>query len=190
MAYSRIAGAQDPQKQAKAVYAMPVRWSIHWPGGTPMSNGWIDFAGYSKLFGFTKGITEFKQKYCNINTFAGFPRIVGYFNTEEMNRQWHLVSRSLTREQAHELPDRQFIGKTIMLDPKEQKDYYNAKIVRTTKTGELLDNPSLLLNYLRQVGVASRLDVLSDILDDTSENIVIFYNYISERKAILEYMPT
>jgi hypothetical protein len=29
--------------------------------GTPMPNGWIDFAGYSKLFGFVKGITEFKQ---------------------------------------------------------------------------------------------------------------------------------
>jgi len=181
---------KNPQsKQAKAVYEI-VQSGGQFIGlsGTPMSNGWIDFAGYSKLFGFTKGITEFKQKYCNINTFAGFPRIVGYFNTEEMNRQWHLISRSLTREQAHELPDRQFIGKTIMLDPKEQKDYYNAKIVRTTKTGELLDNPSLLLNYLRQVGVASRLDVLSDILDDTSENIVIFYNYISERKAILEYI--
>ncbi len=181
---------KNPQsKQAKAVYEIcQSGGQFIGLSGTPMSNGWIDFAGYSKLFGFTKGITEFKQKYCNINTFAGFPRIVGYFNTEEMNRQWHLVSRSLTREQAHELPDRQFIGKTIMLNPKEQKDYYNAKIVRTTKTGELLDNPSLLLNYLRQVGVASRLDVLSDILDDTSENIVIFYNYISERKAILEYI--
>lgn len=157
--------------------------------GTPMANGWIDFAGYSKLFGFTSGITEFKRKYCDITTFGNFPKIVGYRNKDEMEQQWAEISRTLTREQAGELPPRQFIGKTIHLNPEDQKDYSTAKTLRVVqKSGELLDNPSILLHYLRQTGTASRLDALSDVLDDTDENIVIFYNYVSERKAILAHI--
>ena len=69
---------KNPQsKQSKAIY------EIVQPGGlfiglsgTPMPNGWIDFAGYSKLFGFVKGITEFKNKYCRIQDYKGFPEII------------------------------------------------------------------------------------------------------------------
>ena len=68
------------------------------------------------------------------------------------------------------------------------KEYMTAKLLRTAKSGELLDNPSLLLNYLRQVGVKSRLDELTNVLSDTDENIVVFYNYVSERKAILAHI--
>lgn len=182
---------KNPQsKQSKALYEIKQSGG-QFIGltGTPMANGWIDFAGYSKLFGFTSGITEFKRKYCNINTYAGFPRIVGYFNSDEMQRQWGQISRTLTREQAAELPARQFIGKTIHLSPKEQKKYSTAKTLRfIEENGKLLDNPSLLLNYLRQTSTASRLDALSDILEDTDENIIIFSNFVSERKAILKYI--
>lgn len=182
---------KNPQsKQAKAVLEIKQSGG-QFIGltGTPMSNGWIDFAGYSKLFGFVAGITEFKRKYCYITTYGGFPRIQGYLNVEELERQWAHISRTLTREQAHELPNRQFIGKTIHLNPKEQKNYSSAKTLRMVEEdGKLLDNPSLLLNYLRQTSTASRLDALSDILDDTDENIIVFYNYISERKAIIDYI--
>lgn len=182
---------KNPQsKQAKAVLEIKQSGG-QFIGltGTPMSNGWIDFAGYSKLFGFTKGITEFKQKYVRLVPNLTFPKIQGYHNIDELERQWTSISRTLTREQAAELPERQFIGKTINLSPKEQRQYATAKIQHIAPPdGRLLDNPSLVLNYLRQVGVASRLDVLSEILDDTDENIIIFYNYISERKAILEYI--
>lgn len=182
---------KNPQsKQAKAIHEIKQSGG-QFIGltGTPMSNGWIDFAGYAKLFGFVSGITEFKKKYCYITTYGGFPKIQGYVNTEQLEQQWRQISRQLTREQANELPDRQFIGKTIHLSPKEQKDYSSAKTLRIIeKSGELLDNPSILLHYLRQTSTASRVDMLSDILEDTEENIVVFYNYVSERKAILEYI--
>ena len=182
---------KNPQsKQAKAVFEIKQSGG-QFIGltGTPMSNGWIDFAGYSKLFGFVSGITEFKKIFCNITTFGGFPKIVGYNNIPVMEQQWQSISRVLTREQALELPDRQFIGKTIHLNDKETKDYYTAKTTRMVqKTGAFLDNPSLLLNYLRQTSTGSRLDALSDVLEDTEENIVVFYNYISEREAILKHI--
>ena len=182
---------KNPQsKQSKAIYEITHDSGgiLYLLTGSPMSNGYIDFAGYSKLFGFVSGITEFKKIFCNITTFGGFPKIVGYNNIPVMEQQWQSISRTLTREQALELPDRQFIGKTITLSDKETKDYYTAKVARTTRTGELLDNPSLLLNYLRQTNTGSRLDALSDVLEDTEENIIVFYNYISEREAILKYI--
>jgi len=153
--------------------------------GTPMPNGWFDFAGYSKLFGFTRGVTEFKNKYCNIQTYKGWPEIVGYRNVHELEQQWGSVSRYLSRAQATELPDRQFITVGILDVPKE---YYRLKLERTEKNGEFIENASKLAHEMRQATTVSRIPYLDSILGDTDDNIVILYNYISERKAILELL--
>jgi superfamily II DNA or RNA helicase len=153
--------------------------------GTALPNGWFDFAGYSKLFGFTKGVTEFKNKYCNIQTYKGWPEIVGYRNTDELENQWNKISRYLSRAQASELPDRQFITVNINDVPKE---YYRLKLERTTKYGEFIDNPSKLAHEMRQATTEARMNHLDSILGDTTDNVVVFYNYISERKAILELL--
>jgi SNF2 family DNA or RNA helicase len=153
--------------------------------GTPMPNGWFDFAGYSKLFRFTKGVTEFKNKYCNIQTFKGWPEIVGYRNVEELDKQFHSISKYLSRAQATELPDKQFINVNIAEVPKE---YFRLKLERTTKFGEFIDNPSALAHSMRQATTAARMDNLDGILSDTTDNIVIFYNYISERNAIIQLL--
>jgi SNF2 family DNA or RNA helicase len=153
--------------------------------GTPMPNGWIDFAGYSKLFGFTKGVTEFKNKYCNIQTFKGWPEIVGYRNVDELDTHWHTISRHLSRAEASDLPDRQFISINIDKVPKE---YYRLKLERTTKYGEFIDNASALAHAMRQASTEVRLDHLDSILGDTTDNVVIFYNYVSERTAILDLL--
>ncbi len=155
--------------------------------GTLMPNGWIDFAGYSKLFGFTKGVTEFKNKYCRIERFKGFPEIKGYYHIDELKAQLASIAHPLSREQALELPSRQFIGKTLEMNSKTAKRYYNLKLTRTdTNTGELVDNSTRLASLLRQTTTNSRIDEMMSIVNDTDENIVIFYNYISEREAILK----
>lgn len=182
---------KNPQsKQSKALYEMTrdVGFFIGL-SGTLISNGWIDFAGYSKLFGYTKGITEFKRKYCRIQDFKGFPEIIGYYNTDELDKQLKAIAYPLTREQALELPDKQFIGKTIKLPTKDQRRYTELRLTRENKTtGELLDNPSRLLSVLRQSTIDARLDSLLSIVNDTDDNIVIFYNYVAERKAILKLL--
>lgn len=182
---------KNPQnKQSKALYEMTrdVGFFIGL-SGTLISNGWIDFAGYSKLFGYTKGITEFKRKYCRIQDYKGFPEIVGYYNTDELDRQLKAIAYPLTREQALELPDKQFIGKAIQLPSKDQKRYTELRLTRENKTtGELLDNPSRLLSVLRQSTIDARLDNLLSIVNDTDDNIIIFYNYVAERKAILKLL--
>lgn len=180
---------KNPQsKQSKAIYEITRSGGLFIGlSGTPMPNGWIDFAGYSKLFGYTKGITEFKQKYCRIQDYKGFPEIIGYNHIDEMKTQLESVACRLSREQAGELPSKQVIGTNIQLSPKADKLYQTLKLTRTDpRTNELLDNSSRLLSVLRQSTTDGRLDSLLSVIDDTSDNAIVFYNYISERKAILK----
>lgn len=175
-------------KQSKAIYEIVKSGGLFIGlSGTPMPNGWIDFAGYSKLFGYTKGITEFKQKYCKIVDFKGFPEIVGYYNTDELQRQLQTITSRLDAKDAAKLPDKRLIGVNIKLPPKDAKRYIETKITRIDPiTGEILDNSTRLLSVLRQSTTEARLDHLLSVVNDTSDNVIVFYNYISERKAILK----
>ena len=180
---------KNPQsKQSKAIYEIVQSGGLFIGlSGTPMPNGWIDFAGYSKLFGFVKGITEFKNKYCRIQDYKGFPEIIGYNNIPELESQLKRVAFKLSREQADELPSRKMIGVNIKLTPKDAKLYTELKVTRKDpRTQELLDTAPRLLSVLRQSTVNGRLDSLLSVVNDTSDNVVIFYNYISERQAILK----
>lgn len=182
---------KNPQsKQSKALYEIKMSGGLFIGlSGTPMPNGWIDFAGYSKLFGYVKGITEFKTKYCVYQDFKGYPELVRYINVEVMENQLKRVAYKLSREQAAELPSRSLLAVNIQLTPKASKLYKTCKITRVhPNTGELLDNSPRLLSVLRQSTTEARLDSLLSVINDTSDNIVIFYNYISERNAILKIL--
>lgn len=182
---------KNPQsKQSKALYEIKQSGGLFIGlSGTPMPNGWIDFAGYSKLFGFVRGITEFKQKYCIYQDYKGFPELVKYINVDVMEGQLRRIAYKLDRNMATELPSRRLIGTNIHLTPKTNKLYKTCKLTRVhPNTGELLDNSPRLLSVLRQSTTDARLDSLLSIVNDTSDNIVIFYNYISERKAILKLL--
>lgn len=182
---------KNPQsKQSKAIYEIKRSGGLFIGlSGTPMPNGWIDFAGYSKLFGFVGGITEFKKKYCIYQDYKGFPELVKYINTDQLANQFRRTAFKLSREDASELPSRKLIGVNMFLTPKTSKLYHTMKITRKDpRTGELLDNSPRLLSILRQSTTDARLDQLVSLVDDTSDNIIVFYNYISERNAILKIL--
>lgn len=149
---------------------------------TPLPNGWIDFANYSKIFGFTKGITEFKKRYCVYVDYKGFPELKEYLNTGELWRQWTSVSKRLRKKDALDLPARTFIGVNFQKPP----EYKKTIITRHSVDGDVLDTAPALAHALRQTLTQPKMSYLIDLIDGTNENIVIFYNYISEREAILE----
>lgn len=180
---------KNPQsKQSKAVLEIVKSGGLFIGlSGTPMPNGWIDFAGYSKIFGYTKGITEFKNKYCKIVDYKGFPEIVGYYNEDELQRQLEAVTHRLTSDQRAKLPTKQMFPVNIYMSKGMAKRYYEIKLGRVdTRTGELLDNPTRLVSVLRQLTTDARLDHMLSIVNDTSDNAIVFYNYVSERNAILK----
>ena len=149
---------------------------------TPLPNGWIDFANYSKIFGFVRHITDFKRRYCNYVTYKGFPELKNYWHEDELAYQWASISKRLTKDQALDLPSRTFIA----VDFKKPVEYTKTILDRIRSDGVMLDNPSALAHALRQTLTKPKLDYLTDLIDGTDENIVIFYNYISERDAILD----
>lgn len=151
---------------------------------TPLPNGWIDFANYSKIWGFTKGITDFKDRYCDIVTYKGFPEIKGYWREDELMQQWHSISKKLTKKEALDLPDRTFIG----VDFKRPAEYMKTMLDRRNANGDLLDTASALAHALRQTLTQPKLDYLADIIEGTDENVVIFYNYVTEREAIISLL--
>ena len=178
--------AKNPQSGiGKAVY-----WAVKDAGffvglsATPLPNGWIDFANYSKIFGFTKGITDFKTRYCDIATYKGFPEIVGYWREDELMQQWQSISKKLTKKEALDLPDRTFVG----VDFKRPSEYMKTMLDRRNATGDVLDSAPALAHALRQTLTQPKLDYLSDLIDGTDENVVVFYNYITEREAILDLL--
>lgn len=147
---------------------------------TPLPNGWIDFANYAKMFKLVKNISEFRQKYVNIQTFKGFPEIVGYKNEAELSRMWNNIAKPLSKQDALDLPPITVVPVSLDSTP----EY--AKVKKTREfDGKFLDNPSAIAHALRQSITHPKLVWLDNFLDGVSDNVVIFYNYTSEREAIL-----
>lgn len=148
---------------------------------TPTPNGWIDVANYFKIFGYVKNITEFKKRYCDIVTYKGFPEIRGYFHEWEMTRNWNRVAKPLLKETALDLPPLITVPVTLKAGSK----YLEVQKERLFG-GKFLDNPSALAHALRQSLIEPKIAWLDTFLDGVSDNVVIFYNYKSEREAILK----
>jgi superfamily II DNA or RNA helicase len=150
---------------------------------TPMPNGWIDAVNYLKIFGHVKHITEFKKRYCNVQTYKGFPEIVGYYHEDELKRYWNKIAKPLSKQSALDLPPLTFVAVKLPIT----KEYH--EIERKRIFGDkFLDNPSALLHALRQSLIEPKLKWLDEFLEGVSDNCVIFYNYESERTAILELL--
>lgn len=147
---------------------------------TPLPNGWIDAANYFKIFGYSKHITEFKKRYCDIVTYKGFPEIKGYRHTGELQSNWNRIAKPLNKEQALDLPPI-----TVVPVPLPAGSSY-LKVQRDRMFGDkFLDNPSALMHALRQSIIEPKVKWLNEFLEGVSDNVVIFYNYKAERDAIL-----
>lgn len=151
---------------------------------TPLPNGWIDFANYAKIWGFTKNITSFKRDFCNIETYKGFPEIVGYKNEHILKQAWSSVAKELPKAGALDLPAKTFIG----VDFDKPAEYNRLRQTRMTKDDVWLDSAPALAHALRQSLTEGKLDYVAELMEDTTQNIVIFYNYTSERDALLEIL--
>lgn len=147
---------------------------------TPLPNGWLDAVNYFKMFGFTKHKTDFYKRYCEVQTYKGFPEVVSYNHVGEMQKYWDSIAKPLSKKTALDLPPLTVVPVSL----KSSSEYI--KVMKERVFGDkFLDNPSALMHALRQSLVAPKIKWLDDFIDETSDNTVIFYNYQSERDAIL-----
>lgn len=152
--------------------------------GTPMSNGWKDMVGYAVLFKLVRNQTEFKNRFFIISRAKPWPEIVGYYHEDVLHAMWKKISRHLTREDAKQyLPERQILPLDIQPMGDDLREFRRIKKEQTLGD-ELLDTASKVFHAQRQSLAPLRLDAIQSILNDTEENVIIWYNYKSELAAI------
>lgn len=174
-------------RRSKAI--LKVAQQAHqWIGlsATPLPNGWRSAETYAVLTRLVRNKTEFVTRFVIIDRSKGFPLILGYREYETLNRWWASIAKPLIRTGDLQLPSR-----SIAIEPP-----LTATLLKTYKKAikervygeELLDSPSKLFATLRQIPTPARIEALHSVLDSTDEHVVIFYNFNSERDAILELL--
>jgi len=148
---------------------------------TPLPNGWIDAINYLKVFGFVKNKTDFYKRYVDTVNFKGFPEIRGYWHESELQRFWNRIAKPLSKQAALDLPPVTYVPVTLPAG----SEYI--KVQKERLFGDkFLDNPSALMHALRQSIIEPKVAWLDNFLEGASDNVVVFYNYQSERDAILK----
>lgn len=154
-----------------------------WAGftATPGEN-WLHHYPYLTACGLVKNKTSFLAKYANIQTYKGYPEIIGWRNEDELKKMWAEVSYAPdTRKVLAELPEQTH---KVITFPKP-KGYAKVLKTRLTANGELLDTTMGLMHYIRQLCFTKDKEQwLKDFLENLGERAIIFYSYIEEGNRI------
>lgn len=176
-------------QRSKAVI-MAARLAKQWIflSATPLPNGWRSGETYAILTGLAKNKTEFVNRFVIIDRSRGFPLFLGYREEPTLENWWSYISKPLARTGDLVLPSRN-IAVTPEMTVKQAATYRRAMKQRLYRNAEgedeMLDSSSKLFVTLRQIPNETRINALHSIIDSTDEHIVVFYNFNSERDAML-----
>ena len=147
---------------------------------TPLANGWIDSINYFKMFNLTKNKTRFLKDNAIYDMSHGYMDIIGWKNENKLKTMWNLFSKRLDKSQAIDLPN--IIFENVYFT--ESKIY--KKILKTRVfNDEIYDSLMKLRHGLRlYCNLEEKIQYLKDFIEDTNDNIVIFYNYDKELQLL------
>lgn len=147
-----------------------------WAGFTATpGDTWSKFSAYFHACGLIKNKTEFVRRFCKIQTFKGFPEIVGYNEEDTLKRWWKRVSYAPnTAQVTTELP-----AETHKTIPFRCPTGYR-QVLKTRKyENKLINTPSKLTSILRQLCFSKeKKQWVSDFLEAINEPVLMFYNFI------------
>lgn len=149
---------------------------------TPIPNGWEDSINYFKMFGFTKNKTQFIKNNAIVSLDNGYMEVLGWRNETKLKNMWKSISRRLSKDEAIDLPpiifkEVHFKASNIYKVIKKDRIYNNI----------LYDNQMKLRHGLRlNTNLKNKIDYVKDFVDNTADNIIIFYNYDEELKLLQE----
>lgn len=164
----------------------------NWVGftGTP-GDYWISYGAYFQACGLVRNKTHYMQRFCIVQTFKGFPEIIGYKEESLLKSWWAQISYAPDTSQiAQELPEA--THKVVHF----QKPTGYEKVLKMRQKlcsdgtlsedyEDFLDNPSKTFHYLRQLCFTKdKQQWISDFLEGLGENCIIFYNYTATADAI------
>lgn len=149
---------------------------------TPIPNGWEDSINYFKMFGLTKNKTSFIRNNAITTMQYGYLEIIGWQNETKLKNMWKLISKRLSKDEAIDLPN--LIFKDIHFKP--------SNIYKTIKKDRiyndvLYDNQMKLRHGLRlNTNLKSKIEYVKEFIENTNDNIIIFYNYDEELELFQE----
>lgn len=156
-----------------------------WTGYTATPGDcWMDFYPYFCACHLIQNKTKFRIRFCDIETYKGFPEIVGYRETDTLKQWWSEIADTVDiSEMLAQLPPE--THKIIKF--KAPKGYKEVLKTRTSREGEFLDTTMGLCCYLRQMCVdEKRLAYIADFIEGLGDRAVLFYNFIKEGEILEE----
>lgn len=152
--------------------------------GTPASNNIGDMINYFIMFGFTKNKTQFNRDYgIWEQKFFGAKAVnaVSDYSQKDKLLNWYKsFTTSVKKDDVLDLPP--IIFEAVRFKPsKEYKVIAKDRVLND----KAYDNPSALMHGLREnANLKDKVDYLKMLFETTEDNIVVFYNYVSELEAI------
>lgn len=157
---------------------------------TPMANGWEDSYNYMIMFKKFKNKTQMNREHAIFEPRNFGARkvnvITGWRNENILTKHYQSYSTSIRKEEALDLPP--LVFKDVHFKP--HKDYFT--LLKDRVLGdELFDTPSKLTHGLRvRTSPEEKVDYLKMMLDTTTNNIVVFYQYTAELDNIKEMIES
>lgn len=151
---------------------------------TPIPNGWEDSINYFKMFNFIKNKTQFLNNYALTTRIHGYVEVVSWKNIAKLTNMWRQISRRLDKSNAIDLPP--LVFKNIYFNVSNTyKRIKKDKIYKNV----LYDSQMKLRHGLRlNTNLDKKLEYIKDFVENTQDNIVIFYNYQEEYDLLLKYI--
>lgn len=149
-----------------------------WAGftGTP-GDTWLKFYPYFTACNLVRNKTTFLNVYANVQTYKGYPEIVGWRNEDRLREMWAAISYAPDTSQVmNELPRETH----KVVEFKKPTSYNRVLKTRLNEDGEFLDTSGALVAELRRTCFTKeKQEWIKDFVENLEAGCVFFYNYIN-----------
>lgn len=156
-----------------------------WAGftGTP-GDTWLKFYPYLQACGLVRNKTMFLNTYASIQTYKGYPEIIGWRNEDRLKDMWTSISYAPdTSRVMAELPDQTH----KVVEFKKPSVYGKVLKTRHTEDGEFLDTSAALCSELRRLCFTKdKQEWIKDFVDGLESGCVFFYNFVKTGDTLEE----
>ena len=158
-----------------------------WAGftGTP-GDTWLSFYPYMQACNLVRNKTGFMSMYATVQTYKGYPEIIGWRHEDELQKMWASISYAPDTDKVmSELPEQTHKVFTF----KKPNKYNKTLKTRYTEDGTFLDTPGALCAELRrQCFTKDKQEWVKDFVDGLESGCVFFYNFIKTGDMLEEIM--
>lgn len=170
------AGAGVSSGMGKAFLQITKR-TKDWAGFTATpGDTWLKLYPFLTACNYVRNKTDFLRKYATVQTYKGYPEIVGWRNESDLKRMWANISYAPDASKVmDELPEQTHKVVTF----KQPSSYLKILMTRINADGEFLDTPGALTAELRRVCFTKdKQEWVKDFVENLESGCVFFYNFI------------